>query len=175
MVCGPFGKPLEDALAACHQDVNLYHNALTRLAGSAGMGPYERAESVMVLFIAAGCSANVHASVTYALDYANTTCAGGTSTPLHVAVAGLSGADERAAATSSLGSPVWSPCSATSSLASPVRSLAVAASSACASLPASSSVGAYAYSDASGFSPSCWVTLSFSSMVPPGSWTFGNP
>lgn len=103
MVCGPFGKPLEDALAACHQDVNLYHNALTRLAGSAGMGSYEHAESVMVLFIAAGCSANVRASVTYALDSANTTCAGGTSTPLHVAVAGLSDADERDVAAAPLG------------------------------------------------------------------------
>lgn len=98
MVCGPAGKPLEEALAACHQDVNLYRNALARLAGSAGMGSYERAESVMVLFIAAGCSANVRASVTYALDYANTTCGGGTSTPLHAAVASLHGAEAEHAA-----------------------------------------------------------------------------
>lgn len=97
MICGPDGEPLERALAACHQDVNLYRNALQRLSNAEGMGLYERAESVVALFVAAGCSANVRLAVTYALDYAHTACGGGTSTPLHVAAAGLrEGAEEGA-------------------------------------------------------------------------------
>lgn len=81
LVCGPAARPFESALAQAHQDVHLYRNALARLAEAEGLSTGERAESVLVLFVAAGCSTNVRGAVAYALDHANTTCGGSTSTP----------------------------------------------------------------------------------------------
>lgn len=69
------------ALEECHQDTNLYRNALDRLSQAAELMPAERAEAVLVLFVAVGCSADVRSSVNYAIDYAHATCGGGTSTP----------------------------------------------------------------------------------------------
>ena len=81
MVCGPAGEPMMRALEECHQDANLYRNALERLSQAAELMPAERAEAVLVLFVAVGCSADVRSSVTYAIDYTHTTCGGATSTP----------------------------------------------------------------------------------------------
>ena len=81
MVCGPAGEPMVRALEECHQDTNLYRNALDRLSQAAELMPAERAEAVLVLFVAVGCSADVRSSVNYAIDYAHATCGGATSTP----------------------------------------------------------------------------------------------
>lgn len=70
MVCGPAGEPMVCALEECHQDTNLYRNALDRLSQAAELMPAERAEAVLVLFVAVGCSADVRSSVNYAIDYA---------------------------------------------------------------------------------------------------------
>lgn len=53
------GALMEQALRECHQDLALYRNVLERLARGAGYSVEERAELAMVLFVAAGCSANV--------------------------------------------------------------------------------------------------------------------
>ena len=96
MICGPSGDAMCQALAEAHQDANLYRNALARLSQAAELAPAERAEAVLVLFVAVGCSANVRASVTYAIDYAHTTCGGSTSTPRSMSVEdGRADADER--------------------------------------------------------------------------------
>ena len=63
MVCGPAGEPMVRALEECHQDTNLYRNALDRLSQAAELMPAERAEAVLVLFVAVGCSADVRSSV----------------------------------------------------------------------------------------------------------------
>lgn len=65
MVCGPAGEPMVRALEECHQDTNLYRNALDRLSQAAELMPAERAEAVLVLFVAVGCSADVRSSVNY--------------------------------------------------------------------------------------------------------------
>ncbi len=62
MVCGPAGEPMVRALEECHQDTNLYRNALDRLSQAAELMPAERAEAVLVLFVAVGCSADVRSS-----------------------------------------------------------------------------------------------------------------
>ena len=54
MVCGPAGEPMVRALEECHQDTNLYRNALDRLSQAAELMPAERAEVVLVLFVAVG-------------------------------------------------------------------------------------------------------------------------
>lgn len=89
MVCGPAGEPMIGALEACHQDTHLYRNALDRLSQASELMPSERTEAVLVLFIAVGCSADVRASVTYAIDYAHTACGGATSTPRSLSAQGL--------------------------------------------------------------------------------------
>jgi len=94
MVCGPAGAPMVRALEVCHQDTHLYQNALDRLSQASELTPGERAEAVLVLFIAVGCSADVRSSVTYAIDYAHTACGGATSTPRSLSMSTADGADE---------------------------------------------------------------------------------
>lgn len=60
------------ALRECHQDLALYRNVLERLARGAGYSVEERSELAMVLFVAAGCSANVKRACAYVLDYVKT-------------------------------------------------------------------------------------------------------
>ena len=91
MVCGPAGEPMVRALEECHQDTNLYRNALERLSQAAELMPAERAEAVLVLFVAVGCSADVRSSVTYAIDYA-------TSTPRSLSTSTVTGEHEVAPA-----------------------------------------------------------------------------
>lgn len=69
LVCGPQGAAMQDALVACHQNVTLYNNVLERLKDGSHFSIDERAEVSMVLFIAAGCTANVQRAVSYALDF----------------------------------------------------------------------------------------------------------
>ena len=98
MVCGPAGEPMVRALEECHQDTNLYCNALDRLSQAAELMPAERAEAVLVLFVAVGCSADVRSSVNYAIDYAHATCGGGTSTPRSLGMSMTAGEREPAPA-----------------------------------------------------------------------------
>ena len=86
------------ALEECHQDTNLYRNALDRLSQAAELMPAERAEAVLVLFVAVGCSADVRSSVNYAIDYAHATCGGGTSTPRSLGMSMTAGEREPAPA-----------------------------------------------------------------------------
>ena len=60
--------------------------------------PAERAEAVLVLFVAVGCSADVRSSVTYAIDYAHATCGGATSTPRSLSTSTVTGEHEAAPA-----------------------------------------------------------------------------
>ena len=98
MVCGPAGEPMVLALEECHQDTNLYRNALERLSQAAELMPAERAEAILVLFVAVGCSADVRSSVTYAIDYAHATCGGDTSTPRSLSTSSVAGEHEVAPA-----------------------------------------------------------------------------
>ena len=98
MVCGPAGEPMVRALEECHQDTNLYRNALERLSQAAELMPAERAEAILVLFVAVGCSADVRSSVTYAIDYAHATCGGDTSTPRSLSTSSVAGEHEVAPA-----------------------------------------------------------------------------
>lgn len=98
MVCGPAGEPMVRALEECHQDTNLYRNALDRLSQAAELMPAERAEAVLVLFVAVGCSADVRSSVNYVIDYAHATCGGGTSTPRSLGMSMTAGECEPAPA-----------------------------------------------------------------------------
>ena len=60
---------MRQALRDCHQDLALYDNVLERLITGPGYSVEERAELAMVLFVAAGCSANVKRASAYVLDY----------------------------------------------------------------------------------------------------------
>ena len=91
-------NPMVRALEECHQDTSLYHNALERLSQAAELMPAERAEAILVLFVAVGCSADVRSSVTYAIDYAHATCGGGTSTPRSLGMSLTAGEREPAPA-----------------------------------------------------------------------------
>lgn len=81
MLAGEPGRAMNRALELCHQDARLYRNALVRLAHGEGYAPGERAEAALVLFVAVGCSADVRASVTYALDYARASFGRRATTP----------------------------------------------------------------------------------------------
>lgn len=69
VVAGPGSTLMRQALRGCHQDLALYDNVLERLTTGPGYSVEERAELAMVLFVAAGCSANVKRSSAYVLDY----------------------------------------------------------------------------------------------------------
>ena len=79
---------MEKALSFCHQNVTLYHNTLERIIHGPGMTADERAEAAMVLFVSAGCLANVHRTVEYTMKLARSTHAGRLTTPTDVAPAG---------------------------------------------------------------------------------------
>ncbi len=61
---------MEQALEAQHQSAALYRNAMERIATLPGNSPGERAEMLMVLLVATGCSGQVRAAVAYTMDYA---------------------------------------------------------------------------------------------------------
>lgn len=61
---------MEQALEAQHQSAVLYRNAMERIATLPGNSPGERAEMLMVLLVATGCSGQVRAAVAYTMDYA---------------------------------------------------------------------------------------------------------
>lgn len=82
LINGPEGRAMEDALAACGQDVSLYRNMLVRLSDERQFTLAERAEIAMVLFVAAGCSANVREATAYAMDFAQEIHGSGVATPL---------------------------------------------------------------------------------------------
>ena len=76
LVTNQGGALMEQALRECHQDLALYRNVLERLARGAGYSVEERSELAMVLFVAAGCSANVKRACAYVLDYVKTVYGG---------------------------------------------------------------------------------------------------
>lgn len=81
LISGPHGAGMRDALATCGQDVALYINVLDRLGISTRFSADERAEVAMVLFIAAGCTANVHRAVECALEFSQSVQGGKLATP----------------------------------------------------------------------------------------------
>lgn len=81
VLTGEPGRAMDAALERCHEDARLYRNALERLACGEGLAPGERAEAALVLFVAAGCSADAHAAVVYALDYVRTALGRRADTP----------------------------------------------------------------------------------------------
>lgn len=88
LVRGEDGRAMDGALAACHQDATLYRNALERLATAPGHTDGERAEALMVLFIAAGCTADAKVAVAYTMDCARVAYEMRTSTPSSVPASG---------------------------------------------------------------------------------------
>lgn len=74
------------ALAACYQNVQLYRNALARFSKGQGHTTGERAEALLVLFVAVGCSAQVKVGVDYALEYVEKNLGGRMGTPESVPV-----------------------------------------------------------------------------------------
>lgn len=93
MLAGEHGREMDRALELCHEDAHLYRNALMRFASERGYAPGERAEAVLVLFVAAGCSANVKKSVAYAMDYASASFGHRASTPATEALARPDGSE----------------------------------------------------------------------------------
>lgn len=81
LICGEVGEAMDRALSLCHQDVALYRNALTRFKLGSGYTTGERAEALMVLFIAVGCSANVPYAVRYTTEYVERSFGGRAGTP----------------------------------------------------------------------------------------------
>lgn len=81
LICGEVGEAMDRALSLCHQDVGLYRNALTRFKLGSGYTTGERAEALMVLFIAVGCSANVPYAVRYTTEYVERSFGGRAGTP----------------------------------------------------------------------------------------------
>ena len=97
MVCGPAGEPMVRALEECHQTrISIATRSIA--CPGAELMPAERAEAVLVLFVAVGCSADVRSSVNYAIDYAHATCGGGTSTPRSLGMSMTAGEREPAPA-----------------------------------------------------------------------------
>lgn len=86
MVCGEPGAAMVRALDACHEDVRLYKNALARLRAGEGYTTGERAEAAMVLFVAAGCSANADRAVDYTMGYIRSVMGGRLGTPTSCSV-----------------------------------------------------------------------------------------
>lgn len=76
------------ALAACRQDEGLYRNALERFVHGQGHTTGERAEALMVLFLAVGCSANLRVAIEYANRYAEKSLGGRMGTLESAEVAG---------------------------------------------------------------------------------------
>ncbi|MDM8302488.1 FHA domain-containing protein [Collinsella tanakaei] len=81
LICGEVGEAMDRALSLCHQDVALYRNALTRYKLGSGYTTGERAEALMVLFVAVGCSANVPYAVRYTTEYVERSFGGRAGTP----------------------------------------------------------------------------------------------
>ena len=96
LVCGRDGLPLQDALAAHRQDTTLYRNVLDRLGDSSRFAADERAEVAMVLFVAAGCTADVRRAVKYTLDFSQAVQGGRLATPLTASPLSATLAEERA-------------------------------------------------------------------------------
>lgn len=101
MVGGDTSRRMQRALEVCHQDPNLYRNALARLVEQDELGLDERAEDCLVLFVAAGCSANARLSAAYALEYARSHNNDPISTPQAQV---LTGAESRRGTGGGLGS-----------------------------------------------------------------------
>ena len=59
----------------------MYRNALERFSGDVRYTIGERAETVMVFFVAAGCSASVRTAVAYTSDYVRAVLGGRMATP----------------------------------------------------------------------------------------------
>lgn len=81
LVCGEGSDAMCAALAACYQNVTLYRNAVTRFSKGQGHTTGERAEALLVLFVAVGCSGQVQVAVDYACSYVEKNLGGRMGTP----------------------------------------------------------------------------------------------
>lgn len=81
LLAGESGRAMDAALARCHQDERLYRNAVERLAASDDLVPGERAEALLVLMVAAACTADARRSVRYTMDYVATALGRHVGTP----------------------------------------------------------------------------------------------
>lgn len=81
LLAGEPGRAMDRALELCREDAALYRNAVERFAEGEGLVPGERAEVLLVLFVAAGCSADARAAVSYAMDYVQGTLGLRVNTP----------------------------------------------------------------------------------------------
>lgn len=102
VLAGEPGRAMDRALEQSRQDARLYRNAVERLVGEEGLVPGERAEALLVLFVAAGCSGDAREAVSYAMDYARATLGRPVGTPT-VSLAKTDGAGERTAPATRLG------------------------------------------------------------------------
>lgn len=101
LLAGERGRAMDRALELCRQDATLYRNAVDRLSQGEGLTPGERAEALLVLFVAAGCSSDACEAVSYAMDYVNDTLRRRAATPTASPVPAVEG--ERAEVETRLG------------------------------------------------------------------------
>lgn len=99
---GEPGRAMDRALEQSRQDSHLYRNAVERLSGEEGLVPGERAEALLVLFVAAGCSGDAREAVSYAMDYVKVTLGRPVGTPTMSPVK-AGGAKEQTALATRLG------------------------------------------------------------------------
>ena len=69
LVVNQGGPLMGSALQACHQDMALYDNVMSRITAGEGYTDEERGELAMVMFVAVACSGNVKRASAYLLDY----------------------------------------------------------------------------------------------------------
>lgn len=82
LITGEKGAEMKEALALCHQDISLYDNVLSRLERDNGHTETERMEMAMVLFITAGCTANVRRAAEEVISFSDMMHGAGMATPL---------------------------------------------------------------------------------------------
>ncbi len=102
VLAGEPGRAMDRALEQSRQDARLYRNAIERLEGEEGLVPGERAEALLVLFVAAGCSGDAREAVSYVMDYARAALGRPVGTPT-VSPVKAEGTGERAMPATRLG------------------------------------------------------------------------
>lgn len=96
LVCGEGGAEMVDALAACRQDVSLYRNIAARLESGGRLTVDERAEVAMVLFLTAGCTADVQRAASATFDFTQSVHGGRLATPATASLLEMRACDDAA-------------------------------------------------------------------------------
>lgn len=86
LVCDARDHTMEQALEESQQSIVLYRNGLDRFSHLSGGLPGERAEVMLVLFVAIGCSGRVPTAIAYTEEYARRVFGLVPSTPETVSV-----------------------------------------------------------------------------------------